>query len=132
MVQRYFMNEKRLAYEKMFAPQFMVPERYDLGRNSLMPAGCGHHGASLTPDEIIRDARVDLLADESYFFPANGNEKDPTVFLPLRKWDIIFVGQTRQFDAETNYLSLLIPGKFDPHTRVRGQRLQWKCLSRRA
>jgi hypothetical protein len=79
----------------------------------LMPAGCGHDSAVLSPDEIIRDARLDLLTDEAYLFPANRNEEDETVFLPLRKWDIIFVGLTRQTGAEQDFLSLLIPGKYD-------------------
>ncbi|HTR45187.1 MAG TPA: hypothetical protein VMH06_05700 [Thermodesulfovibrionales bacterium] len=82
----------------------------------FLSSGCGGDHSVLSPDEIIRDARLDLLSDEVYLMPANMNEEDETVFLPLRKWDIIFVGSMKpgvQTGAGPEFLSLLIPGKFD-------------------
>jgi hypothetical protein len=83
--------------------------------------GCGHDGhneteKSLTPDEVIQDSRLDLLKDEPYYMPANGNEEDPTVYLLLRKWDIIFVGSMKpglSVGGDPEMLSKLIPGKYD-------------------
>ena len=82
----------------------------------LVLSGCGGDGPVLSPDEIIRDARLDLLGDEVYFMPANGHEEDRTVFLPLRKWDIIFVGSMKpgvKTGADPVMLSLFIPGRYD-------------------
>ena len=32
------------------------------------------------------------LQDRVYFFPANRETEGPTVYIPLRRWDIIFTG----------------------------------------
>jgi hypothetical protein len=87
----------------------------------LLFLGCGHDGhnepvKSLTPDEILRDTRLDILKDEPYYMPASANEEDETVYLPLRKWDIIFVGSMKPGLAageDPVMLSKLIPGKYD-------------------
>jgi hypothetical protein len=82
----------------------------------FLSSGCGSDSTVLSPEEIIRDARLDLLGDETYLMPANMNEEDETVFLPLRKWDIIFVGSMKpgvKTGADPAVLSLFIPGKYD-------------------
>lgn len=84
--------------------------------------GCGHNQVDspperlLSPDEILRDSRLDLLSDEPYYLPANENEEDETVYLPLKKWDLIFVGAMKpglEVGEDPAMLSKLIPGKYD-------------------
>jgi hypothetical protein len=83
--------------------------------------GCGHDGPnkivrSPSPDEVLQGVRLDLLKDAPYYLPANENEEDRTVYLPLRKWDIIFVGSMKSGLAvgeDPVMLSKLIPGKYD-------------------
>lgn len=56
------------------------------------------------------------LQDRTYFFPANRDPADPTSYLALRKWDIIFTGDrldkpwTPLDEANINHL---IPGPFN-------------------
>lgn len=79
--------------------------------------GCGSGGSGdLTPDQIIAQARIDLLEDETYYFPAlTAGEKEP-VYLPLRKWDMIFAGSLGAGDEAPELRSMigwLIPGTYD-------------------
>ena len=88
----------------------------------LSALGCGTDdgGDATAPeslqDRVLRTAAVDTLADEPYLFPANDETDEPTVYLPLRKWDLVFVGSVAdgadvpEFRVVT---SRLIPGKFD-------------------
>jgi len=76
--------------------------------------------ASVTPDEIIKDSRIDLLYDEVYYFPAFKSQKEDTVYLPLRKWDIIFAGadldaneEEVRLNPEIYNLAAGIPGDYD-------------------
>jgi len=48
--------------------------------------------------------------------PANENEEDETVYLPLKKWDPIFVGVMKpglEVGEDPDMLSKFIPGKYD-------------------
>lgn len=84
-------------------------------------AGCGNDGhretvKSTSPDELIKGARLDLLKDQTYYLPANDEEEHQTVYLALRKWDIIFVGSMKpglSVGGDPVMLSKLIPGKYD-------------------
>lgn len=74
---------------------------------------------TISPEEIIRDSRIDLLYDEIYYFPAFKSQKENTVYLPLRKWDIIFAGFDLNLTDESNLspdiynIAAGIPGVFD-------------------
>jgi len=53
------------------------------------------------------------LLDRTYFFPANRETDDPTVYMPLRKWDIIFTGvpfDNEDTDPLSVNVSRIIPG----------------------
>jgi len=86
-----------------------------IGAICMAGSGCGSD-AYPSPDEIIRDVRLDLLRDEVYLMPANKGVHDETVYLPLRQWDIILAGMMQPGlttgDAPA-LVSLLIPGEFD-------------------
>ena len=83
-------------------------------------AGCGggKDGGVSYPDlqsQVIAEAHLDWLRDEVYQFPANRTPESDTVYLPLRKWDLIFTGPLNYDpDAPWGYLtSLAIPGEFN-------------------
>ncbi len=68
----------------------------------------------LTP--VMEGVDLYLLQDETYFFPANYSPSDETIFLPLKKWDLIFTGDhinrpTDSIDKEN--INHLIPGPFN-------------------
>jgi hypothetical protein len=77
------------------------------------------YSQNITPDEIIRDSRIDLLYDEIYYFPALKSQKEEAVYLPLRKWDIIFAGadlnstQEVHLNSDIYNIAAGIPGSYD-------------------
>lgn len=68
-----------------------------------------------TPDEIIRDARLDLLLDETYLFPAKPFATRATEYQPIRKWDVIFAGggPPGSGSGSAAMVALGIPGVYD-------------------
>ena len=61
---------------------------------------------------------IDLyeLKDQTYYFPANYTLNDKTVFLPLRRWDLIFTGDhINQIDdtVDRENINYVIPGPFN-------------------
>lgn len=61
---------------------------------------------------------IDLfeLRDQTYYFPANYALNDKTVFLPLRRWDLIFTGDhiNQIGDAvDRENINYVIPGPFN-------------------
>lgn len=86
----------------------------------VLITGCnlGSQSQASYPDrqtKIIKEARLDLLSDETYYFPANLEAEDDTVYLPLQRWDIIFTGPLVPSAEEPwrSYSSAAIPGKFN-------------------
>lgn len=65
------------------------------------------------PDEIIRDARLDLLLDEVYQFPAKPYSTHVTEYQPIRKWDVIFTGGSTPGSDSVSMVALAIPGAYD-------------------
>lgn len=62
--------------------------------------------------------KIDLydLRDQTYYFPANYALNDKTVFLPLRRWDLIFTGDhINQIDdtLDRENINYVIPGPFN-------------------
>jgi hypothetical protein len=56
------------------------------------------------------------LKDQTYYFPANYALNDKTVFLPLRRWDLIFTGDhINQIDdpVDRENINYVIPGPFN-------------------
>lgn len=56
------------------------------------------------------------LHDQIYYFPANYSPDDPTVILPLRKWNVIFTGDhinPPDSDSDLENVNNLIPGPFN-------------------
>jgi hypothetical protein len=80
-------------------------------------AGCEEDGGIPYPgpDEIIRDARLDLLLDEVYQFPAKPFSTRVTEYQPIRKWDVIFAGGGPPGSATSSasMVALAIPGVYD-------------------
>lgn len=66
-------------------------------------------------EDILAHARVDLISDAPYLFPANKNSDDPTTYLSLRRWDIIFTGAIKPDPTkpELAVIDALIPGDFN-------------------
>ncbi len=91
----------------------------------LLVLGCGTDNSGdpapeSLQDRVLRTAALDALADEPYLFPANDEPDGPTVYLPLRRWDMVFVGSVQDETEVPEFrlmTSRLIPGKFD-HTLV--------------
>ena len=68
----------------------------------------------LTPVLGITD--LYQLKDQVYYFPANYSIDDKTVFLPLRRWDLIFTGDHINQPNDTidrENINNLIPGPFN-------------------
>lgn len=56
------------------------------------------------------------LRDETYYFPANRGPGEPTVYLPLQRWDMIFTGNWRNYpgsDIDHENINRIIPGDFN-------------------
>lgn len=66
--------------------------------------------AQLTPDEIIADARIDVLKDEPYFHLVRADPLRGETYLELRKWDMVFTGPLPGFGSNINNI---IPGRYD-------------------
>lgn len=77
--------------------------------------GCQEDGGTPypDPDEIIRDARLDLLLDEVYQFPAKPFSSPAAEYQPIRKWDVIFAGGSVSSLHSAHMVALAIPGAFD-------------------
>jgi hypothetical protein len=74
---------------------------------------------ALSPQELTPVlGNVDLyhLRNQTYFFPANYSSEDSTIFLPLKRWDLIFTGDRVNHSADTvewENTNDLIPGPFN-------------------
>lgn len=66
-------------------------------------------------ENIVENARMDLISDAPYLFPANKTADAPTTYLSLRRWDIIFTGAIKPDPAkpELAVVDALIPGDFN-------------------
>lgn len=67
----------------------------------------------LTP---LEDLDLAGLSDRTYFFPANQSPEDPTLYLPLRRWDLIFTGDrvnTPGSALDQENVNRLIPSPFN-------------------
>ena len=70
---------------------------------------------STLQDRILAESALDELSDEVYLFPANNESNSPAVYLPIRKWDLFFVGDVHRYE-EVPYpelSNLVIPGKYN-------------------
>lgn len=80
-------------------------------------SGCEDDGTPYpSPDEIVRDARLDLLMDQEYQFPAKPFTSRMTEYQPIRKWDVIFAGGGPPGGPGTSSASMVamgIPGAYD-------------------
>lgn len=59
---------------------------------------------ALSPQELTPvQGNVDIyhLRNQTYFFPANYSSEDSTIFLPLKRWDLIFTGDRINHSADT-------------------------------
>lgn len=59
---------------------------------------------------------IHSLRDAVYHFPANYTPREPTVYLPLKRWDIIFTGDHVNKPGElidSENINRLIPGPFN-------------------
>lgn len=82
----------------------------------VFAGGCGSDPNTPSPDIILRDLRFDLITDAVYILPANKEEDGATVHLPVRRWDIIFVGNSKpgvRTGVDPVLLTSMIPGLFD-------------------
>lgn len=83
---------------------------------AVLAAGCGTGPDTPSPEVILRDIRFDLITDAPYMLPANKTEDGATVHLPVRRWDIIFVGISKsgvRTGVDPVLLTSMIPGLFD-------------------
>lgn len=66
-------------------------------------------------NSIIEFSSLDKIVDDIYYFPANLEQDNPTVYLPLRRWDIIFTGDIKSnlITPELAALDRFIPGYFN-------------------
>jgi len=72
------------------------------------------NSARVSYEDIIYNHRIDLLKNEPYYFPSNLPGSETIVSLPLKRFDLIFVGHY-QLDPEndlTQIVSMLIPGLY--------------------
>lgn len=79
-------------------------------------SGCEDDGAPYPDtDEIVRDARLDLLMDQEYQFPAKPFASRLTEYQPIRKWDVIFAGggPPGSGTSSASMVALGIPGHYD-------------------
>jgi len=89
--------------------------------------GSGNHSEQPTPapdqnqseqkvtyDDIIHNYRVDLLKNETYYFPANTPENEKVALQPLKQFDFIFVGHSGSHDIneERRLTTNIIPGTY--------------------
>ncbi|MDY6850068.1 MAG: hypothetical protein SV239_13270 [Thermodesulfobacteriota bacterium] len=59
---------------------------------ALWGSSGGVDDEEVTPEQVLNEARVDLLAAEDYLFPATIDPDSPPVLLVLRRWDRVFAG----------------------------------------
>ena len=65
---------------------------------------------------ILSGEDIHGLNDNVYWFPANYSPRERTVYLPLRRWDIIFTGDRVNepgYTIDSENINLLIPGPFN-------------------
>ncbi len=89
-------------------------------------SGCGGgaEDEGVTTEEMLRTGRVDLLVDEIYYLPTAEEPGSPIEYLPLRRWDFIFVGAAATDEAgldDSAFISAAIPGRFDHLTVYLGK-----------
>lgn len=84
-------------------------------------AGCGggessqtntSDGEGVTQDDIVHDYKIDLLKDETYYFPANTPNDDKVDTQPLKQFDFIFVGHNPNTVQEGQINTDVIPGTY--------------------
>ncbi len=77
------------------------------------------NAVSFTPDHltpVLGQTDIHQLRDGIYFFPANRTTDSRTIFLPLKRWDIIFTGDHVNLDGskdDSENIDHLIPGPFN-------------------
>jgi hypothetical protein len=79
-----------------------------------MVVGCNSTNKDVSYEEVIYQNRIDLLKDKPYYFPANLPNDEQIAYLPLKRFDLIFVGHnnTDTTDNMTRIVSGLIPGLY--------------------
>ena len=73
-------------------------------------AGCGNDQPTVTQNLIEKSYRVDLLKNEIYYFPAKKSSDAPTLYLPLKPFDLIFAGHDQ--NSSHALISAAIPGRY--------------------
>lgn len=63
-------------------------------------------------EQIIAEARLDLLRDEPYYHPVRPDPLAGETYVRLRKWDLVFTGPLPEHAGNINNI---IPGRYD-HT----------------
>ena len=67
----------------------------------------------VTQNDILQDYKVELLKDETYYFPANTRHDKKIAIQPLKQFDMIFVGyEDDNSDDSNQFISKLIPGTY--------------------
>lgn len=80
----------------------------------IATTSCSENSLTLQ-QKIIKNAQLESINDAIYYFPANEKEGDDTVYLPLKRWDIIFTGAIKPSseNSEKTALDALIPGYYN-------------------
>jgi len=69
----------------------------------------------ITQDEIIKSYAINLLKDETYYFPARKFQTDDIVYQPLKRFDIIFTAydvNSSKTTQNSRLISQVIPGDY--------------------
>lgn len=73
-------------------------------------------GLSRPFSPVLSGEDIHGLSDSAYRFPANYSPRDQTVYLSLRRWDVIFTGDRVNFpesEVDSENINRLIPGPFN-------------------
>ena len=70
---------------------------------------------STLQDRILAESAIDELSDKVYLFPANNESNSPAVYLPIRKWDLLFFGDVQPGETvpDPEISNLFIPGRYN-------------------